>query len=171
MIEEYEREFDLNFTILRFGSLYGPRANEFNSISSFLAQAILHRKIIRRGNGEEIREYIHVKDAAELSVLALENDYENKHLIVTGNQQIRVRDLLTMIKEIFQGDIKIEYADEEELHHYEITPYAYKPQVAQKIVPKMYYELGQGLMDLIYDLEENLDNKNAPVKVSLRKRK
>ena len=32
IIEEYQREFDLGYTMLRFGSLYGPRANKFNGI-------------------------------------------------------------------------------------------------------------------------------------------
>jgi UDP-glucose 4-epimerase len=171
MIEEYQIEYGLNYTILRYGSLYGPRANKFNSILEFLTQALTHKKIIRRGDGQEIREYIHAKDAAQLSVQALEKIYINKHLIITGNQQTKVRDLLTMIQEIFQGDIKIEYANEEELHHYEITPYAYKPQVALKIVPEIHHDLGEGLLDLIFDLEVQFEKEKKPLKVSLRKRK
>ncbi len=171
IIEEYQREFDLDYTILRFGSLYGPRANEFNAIHDFLIQALKNKKIIRRGDGKEIREYIHVQDAARLSVDALDEKFRNKHLIITGNQQRRVKDLLIMISEIFGGEIEIEFGEEEELHHYEITPYNYKPQVAKKITPDTFYDLGQGLMDQIYDLEMSLDRKNGKKKVSLRKRK
>jgi UDP-glucose 4-epimerase len=171
IIEEYQREFGLDYTILRFGSLYGPRANEFNFISNVLIQALKNKKIVRRGNGEEIREYIHVKDAAQLSVDAIDEKFKNKHLIITGHQQIRVKDLLIMIKEIFSDEIEIEFGDEEELHHYEITPYNYKPQVAKKITPETYFDLGQGLMDQIYDLEINMDKENSSKKVSLRKRK
>ena len=79
MIEEYQKEYGLNYTILRYGSLYGPRANEFNSISNMLTQALQDKKIVRRGDGEEIREYIYVKDAAQLSVQALNEEYANKH--------------------------------------------------------------------------------------------
>lgn len=171
IIEEYQREFDLNYTILRYGSLYGPRANKFNFISSALSQALKNKKIFRRGDGMEIREYIHVKDAAQLSVDALDDEFRNKHLIITGQQQIRVKDLLIMIREIFGGKIEIEFSEEEELHHYEITPYNYKPQVAKKITPDTYYDLGQGLMDQIYDLEMSMDGENGGRKVSLRKRK
>ena len=64
IVEEYQKEFDLDYTILRYGSLYGPRANEFNFISNALSQALNNKKIVRRGNGDEVREYIHVKDAA-----------------------------------------------------------------------------------------------------------
>jgi len=171
IIEEYQREFDLDYTILRYGSLYGPRANEFNFISKILIQALKNKKIVRRGDGKEIREYIHVKNAAQLSVDALDDKFKNKHLIITGNQQIKVKDLLMMIKEIFRGEIEIEFGREDELHHYEITPYNYKPQVAKKITPDTYYDLGQGLINQIYDLEMTLDKENGSKKVSLRKRK
>ncbi len=171
MIEEYQREFSIDYTILRFGSLYGPRANKFNGIQNFLIDALKNKKILRRGDGEEIREYIHVKDAAQLSVDALDKKYMNEHLIITGNQQIKVKDLLFMIKEIFKGQVKIDFGQEEELHHYEITPYNYKPQVAKKLTSSTYYDLGQGLMDLIYDLENDNDNENNIPKISLRNRK
>lgn len=171
IIEEYQREYSLNYTILRYGSLYGPRANKFNFIASALLDAIKNKKIIRRGDGKEIREYIHVKDAAQLSVDILDDIYKNKNLIVTGHEQIRVKDLLLMIKEIFNNDIVLEFGHEEELHHYEITPYSYKPQVAKKITPKSYYDLGQGIMDQIYDLEMSLDSKLKSQKIGLRKRK
>ncbi len=171
IIEEYEKEFNLDYTIMRFGSLYGPRANEFNGIRDFLTQALKNKKVVRRGDGEEIREYIHVKDAAQLSVDALDEKYKNQHLIITGNQAIKVKDLLIMIKEIFGGEIEIEFGREEDLHHYEITPYNYKPQIAKKITPYTYYDLGQGLMDQIYDLEMSMDNEDGSSKISLRKRK
>ncbi|MDP7610059.1 MAG: NAD(P)-dependent oxidoreductase, partial [Candidatus Marinimicrobia bacterium] len=74
-------------------------------------------------------------------------------------------------KEILGGEIEIEFGDEEELYHYEITPYNYKPQIAKKIIPDTYYDLGQGLMDQIYDLGMTLDKENVSKKVSLRKRK
>ena len=72
---------------------------------------------------------------------------------------------------ISESEIEIEFGREEDLHHYEITPYNYKPQVAKKITPEMHYDLGQGLMDQIYDLEMSMDKENGSKKISLRKRK
>jgi UDP-glucose 4-epimerase len=171
IIEEYQREFGLYYTILRFGSLYGPRANDFNAIRSFLIHAIKEKKIIRRGDGEELREYIHVKDAARLSVVALDEKHKNMHLIITGNQQIKIKDLLKMIREIFNGEIEIKFDLEEELHHYEITPYNYKPQVAQKIISDTFYDLGQGILDLLYDLELEMNKGSGGKSIGLRNRK
>ena len=171
IIEEYQKEFKLDYTILRFGSLYGPRANDYNAIRSFLIHAIKEKKIIRRGNCEELREYIHVKDAARLSVIALDEKHKNNHLIITGNQQIKVKDFLKMIREIFNDEIEIKFELEEELHHYDITPYNYKPQVAQKITSDTFYDLGQGILDLIYDLEMDMDKGNGEKRIGLLKRK
>ena len=171
IIEEYQKEFGLDYTILRFGSLYGPRANDFNAIRSFLIHAIKEKKIIRRGDGEELREYIHVKDAARLSVVSLDEKHKNMHLIITGNQQIKIKDLLKMIREIFNGEIEIKFDLEEELHHYEITPYNYKPQVAQKIISDTFYDLGQGILDLLYDLELEMNKGSGGKSIGLRNRK
>ena len=72
-----------------------------------LTQALRDKRIVRSGDGEEIREYIHVKDAAQLSVQALKEENSNKHLIITGSQTVRIKDLLNMIKEIFQNRAQI----------------------------------------------------------------
>ena len=133
IIEEYQREFNLSYTVLRYGSLYGPRSNRTNGIYNLLFQAIKNKKIIRNGDGQELREYIYVKEAAELSVKALENEFKNKNLIITGNIQYKIKDLLSMINEILPYEIEINYKDKNKLYHYEITPFSYKPKVARKL--------------------------------------
>lgn len=169
MIEEYKREYGLDYTIVRYGSLYGPRANEFNFISNALKQALTKKKISRKGDGEEVREYIHVKDAARLSVHAMNDDFRNNNLIITGHEQISVKNLLNMIKEIFGGEIEIEFVGEKDPDHYKITPYNYNPQVARRIIPDTYYDLGQGLIDQIYEMEMKIDSGNGTKDVTLPK--
>ena len=39
-VEEFQRTYGLNYTILRYGSLYGTRSNSFNSIRNMLNQAL-----------------------------------------------------------------------------------------------------------------------------------
>ena len=159
IIEEYRRQFDLDYTILRFGSLYGPRANKFNAIESFLIAALKKQKIVRKGDGEEIREYIHARDAAELSAKALSDDYKNKHLILTGNEQIKVKDLLKMINEILGGEILIEYVQDYDPSHYEITPYNYRPETAMKLTSNKHHDLGQGIIDQVYEIEKKYKDR------------
>ncbi|MBI2252697.1 MAG: NAD(P)-dependent oxidoreductase [Armatimonadetes bacterium] len=159
-IESYQKYFNLDFTILRFGTVYGPRANGSNSIYRYLKQALKEDKITYYGNGEEIREYIHVRDAAKLSVDILSEEYENQHIMITGHYPMKVKDLLEMIKEILHKDLKIEYKKPQDGlgndSHYKITPYIFHPKVAKKVVSHSYLELGQGLLDSITDIYENI---------------
>ena len=155
IIEDYQQACGLDYTILRYGSLYGRRSNHFNYIYNIIQQAVEEGKIVRKGDGEEIRSYIHVQDAARCSVDILAEEFKNRSVMLTGNQSIKIKDLLNMIREIFQGKISIEYSHESEPGHYEITPYSFKPRVARKMIASSYYDLGQGILDVIHEVYSN----------------
>ena len=106
-VEEYQRRYGLDFTILRFGTVYGPRADRHNSVRRYLKQALRERRIVAAGTGDEIREYVHVKDAAQSSVHVLDDEFRNQRIVLTGHQPMRFADLLEMIREIL-GDVTIE---------------------------------------------------------------
>nr|HPN31644.1 NAD(P)-dependent oxidoreductase [bacterium] len=153
--EEYSRKFNLDYTILRYGSVYGPNAQENNWIKDILIQALKKKKIIRCSNGEELREYIHVEDAAKASIEILSEEFKNENVILTGNTAIKIKDLLTMIKEMFNNEIEIEYSPETPYEdHYEITPYTFKPKLGKKYIVNPHIDLGQGILDLLYNLRE-----------------
>jgi len=156
IIENYQKIYSLNYTILRYGSLYGPRATHFNSINKFIVQAIKNKKIIREGNGEELREYIHVVDAAKASVEILTDGFVNGNIMITGTKSMRIKDLLSMVQEILSNKIEIEYTNNVLEEHYNITPYNFKPKVAKKYQLNCYYDLGQGILEQIYFNYEKL---------------
>ncbi|MDO8603550.1 MAG: NAD(P)-dependent oxidoreductase [Candidatus Omnitrophota bacterium] len=149
IIEDYQKAYGVNFTIMRYGSLYGPRSDDRNWIFSILKQAVRDNKITRKGDGEEIREYIHVHDAARISVEVLDEQYNNDYVVISGNQPIKIKDLLVMIREMMSNKIDIEYVASRLEEHYEITPYTFKHKIARKIVSGSYFDLGQGILNLL----------------------
>lgn len=155
--ESYREIYGLPYTILRYGSLYGPRADNHNWIQRILTQALSEGKITRRGDGEEIREYIHVQDAARCSVDILTPDYENQNVVITGHQPMRIKDLLIMIKEILGNEIEIEYvpAQADDLH-YNITPYSFNPRIGKKLVSSHYLDMGQGILNCLAETHNRL---------------
>ncbi|MBL7129815.1 MAG: NAD(P)-dependent oxidoreductase [Candidatus Omnitrophica bacterium] len=157
LIENYYEIFGLPYTILRYGSLYGQRADGRNFIYQIIKQALTEGKITRYGDGEELREYIHVLDAAKGSVEILSDEFINQHVILTGNQQMRIKHLLFMIKEILDNKIEIEFLPPDESLHYEITPYSFAPKIAKKLTCKTYLDLNQGILDTIYDLYKKVN--------------
>lgn len=157
LIENFYEVYGLPYTILRYGSLYGPRADAKNFIHNILTSAVSSGKIIREGDGEELREYIHVYDAAKSSVEVLAKEFENQHVIITGSQQMKVKDLLSMIKEMMNNRIEIEYVDPNIGYHYEITPYTFAPKLAKRIISKTYFDLGQGIFERIQSIYKELN--------------
>jgi len=152
LIENYKEVFELPYTILRYGSLYGPRADEGNFIHKIIKQALTNGKITRHGDGNELREYIHVIDAARGSVEILDNEYKNQEIILTGCQQIRVKDMLMLLREMLNNKIEIEFVEPDYSDHYEITPYSFAPKIAKRLTHKTYVDLNQGILDMIYEM-------------------
>jgi UDP-glucose 4-epimerase len=153
LIEAYQERYGLEYTILRFGSLYGPRAQEWNGLKRYVTQAVREGRIDYQGSGEERREYIHVIDAARLSVEALAPDYANQYLTLTGTQILNSGELLRMIQEILGGKVEIALNPEQRNpEHYEMTPYRFTPRVARKIVPNVFVDIGQGILDLVEEV-------------------
>ena len=152
IIENYHEVFGLSYTILRYGSLYGLRAGETNWVYKTLKQAVTEGKITRLGDGEEVREYIHVEDAARCSVMILSEEYENESVIITGHQTTRVKDIMIMIKEILGNTIKLEFLPTDSSLHYEITPYTFIPKIARRFISNSYLDLGQGLLQCLDEI-------------------
>jgi UDP-glucose 4-epimerase len=160
IIENYNRVFGLPYTILRYGSLYGPRASEVNYIYKILKQAVTEGKITSFGQGEDLREYIHVEDAARCSVEILSREFENQYVIISGAQPMRRKDMLMMINEILGNKIKIEFSPADTNLHYKVTPYHFSPKLAKRYISNYYLDLGQGLLQCLKDIYEKVHPSN-----------
>lgn len=162
-LEAFQQVHGLSYTILRYGSLYGPRAEMTNPVHRYLTQALREGKIEALGDGEEVREYIHVEDAARNSVTALAQEFENQYVLVTGHQPMTVKALLEMIQEILNKKLTIAFRGPEPLIHYRRTPYNFQPRIAKKLVGTYSLDLGQGLLACLHDIHER---ERAPVAIT-----
>jgi len=158
LTEEYYNRYGLKYTVIRYGSLYGERASHNNYIYNLLQKAIETGELNYKGNGEDLREYIHAADAAKLSVDIIEDcQYENEHIILTGIEKLKRIDLLTMINEIMQNKLKVKQISDENMGHYKITPYTFHPTTAKKLVANPYIDLGQGLLECIHEISKDAE--------------
>jgi len=160
-VEEYQRRFGLSYTILRYGSLYGPRADETNGLFRVVKRALDSGVIRYEGSPDALREYIHVEDAARASVAALGDEFLNESVVLTGQEPMRVYDLLQMLAEILGRKGQVEFIEGEHSGHYVRTPYAYQPRLGRKYVPPLHVDLGQGLLQLIEDVENRSGRRRA----------
>jgi UDP-glucose 4-epimerase len=155
LTEEYYKKFGLEFTIIRYGSVYGERDFHNNYIYNLLKKAYTTKKIEHEGDGEEVREYVHVADVSKLAVDIIESeDFINEHIILTGVERMKRKELFEMISEMLGGEIEIVYKKEGYRNHYKMTPYSFIPERSKKLVANPYIDMGQGLLDCLKDIEE-----------------
>lgn len=155
IVEEYKEKYNLDYTILRYGSLYSERDFENNYIFNLVKEALKTGEINHGGDGEEVREYIHAFDAAKLSADVIENEQlKNKHLVLTGVERIKRGDLFKMINEILGEKLKINLSADGYQNHYKYTPYSFTAKTSQKLTPNPYVDMGQGLLSCIQKAHE-----------------
>ena len=160
VIEAYHEEYGMQYTILRYGSLYGPRAQGWNGLRNYVRQIVHDKTLQYDGTGRERREYIHVRDAARLSVDILDKKYKNSAITITGTQVLKSSDLVEMIFEIagIESDVTYKKGSRHD-YHYSMTPYRYTPKQATKLVPAEFIDLGQGILQIVEEIYREKDNQ------------
>ncbi len=158
LIEVFHENNGLDYTILRYGSLYGPRAQPWNGVRKIVTEMIKNKKIIFNGSGKEKREYINVIDAARMSADLLTDDYLQKAVTLTGLQVLTQEELLEMIAEIMDVEVSVNFNPESSSDsHYKLTPYQYVPKSSVKLVSREYIDIGQGLLELISEISSETE--------------
>lgn len=154
LVKAYHEKCGMEYIILRFGTLYGTRAKDNNSIRGLLKQA-LTGKIDYYGTGKEVREYIHVRDAAKICTTLLGDKYVGETLVLTGYHRFRLTEILDMMNEILGNKINIEYHPQDSKAHYEQAPYSYVPKHIKRVVPETYCDMGGSLVEIMEEINED----------------
>ena len=157
IVEEYHQSFGLEYHLLRYGSLYGPRSQHWNSIKRYCDDVTQKGHIRYWGSGEEVREFIHAEDAARLSVEVLEHpEFVNKAVNITGSQSIKINDLFDLVFEIAGKEFSVEFDNCNAISgHYRRSPYQQKtPRPVLRLTSPVSVDLGFGIMQ---ELERSRD--------------
>ena len=157
LVESYAKKYNFEFVTLRFGSIYGPRANKFNTINNFILDGIKNKKINIKSNGSEIRNYIHVKDVSKLCTKVLKTCYSGKYFNIVGPKKFKLRNILKMIK-INLGDTEINFEKKNSMtYNYIRSPFSYKLRKGKNLKLKKYISFNKTIKKII----ETEKNKNG----------
>lgn len=114
LCRDYNTLYDLPYTILRYGTAYGPRSREADVISIFVEKALKDQEIVIHGSGGQKRNFIYVEDMAEGSVAALDDAGENKTYVFAGEETVSIKDLADMVKAAINTNVRINVDASEE---------------------------------------------------------
>ena len=157
LIEDYNEMHDLGYTILQLGSVYGPGAKQINLISRLINEALSLKEIHHYGTGEEVRQYIYVKDVVQAAATSIDNNYKNKKIILLGNERIIISELMDKI--IFYTDSNIQKVFHNDQYgiHYKLSPFHTNPDGAVNLKIETPVLLNSGLKKTINAIKKELN--------------
>ena len=133
-VEEYQNRFNLKYSILRFGSIYGERAGSDNGIRKILENILFRKKLIYKGSKNSIRSYIYVKDAVKLCFRSISEKYDNQYLTLTGEKKLKAKYLFNLFSKMFKISKKnIIFLKNK--GHYDVRPTPFIPRIGKSLHP------------------------------------
>jgi UDP-glucose 4-epimerase len=158
LCKTYHDEYGLNYTILKYGSLYGRDANHWNFIYTACKALLTTGEYTYISSKDAVREYIHIFDAARETVrIAGDPEFANKSVLITGHQRMKLEEFFSMLKEIIGKDVRIHFAPAEQHKHYNISPYSFEKDVPIRVNLSTYVDISEGILDCLREVQKELD--------------
>jgi len=110
----YHRLHGLKYASLRYSNVYGPRQDPYGEagvIAIFSSKILKNEGPVIFGDGEQTRDFIHVKDVVDANILALKKTSNSVYNISTG-KQTSVNKIFELLRETSNRDIKPVHEDE-----------------------------------------------------------
>jgi len=114
-IRAYREQYGLNYTSIIPSNIYGPNDN-FNLDHGHVMPMLIHKLYLAKknktdftvwGSGKPLREFIYSKDIAKIAEWALYNYEGTDPLIISGDEEVSIKDLVNMLVDEFKFKGKV----------------------------------------------------------------
>ena len=98
----YHHIYGLDYVILRYGNVYGPRQNprgEAGVVAIFTGQMLEDQQVVINGDGEQQRDFVHVSDCAQANLLALRTTNFNTIYNIGDGVGTSVNEIYRLLKQ------------------------------------------------------------------------
>jgi UDP-glucose 4-epimerase len=104
----YQELYGIDYTILRFGIPYGPRAREAAVIPAFVGKALRGEPLTLAGDGGQSRRFVYVEDLADGVALGLADVAENRVYNLASDENVTIKQIAVRVQELM-GNVEIVY--------------------------------------------------------------
>ncbi|MFZ0089511.1 MAG: NAD-dependent epimerase/dehydratase family protein [Solirubrobacteraceae bacterium] len=95
----YQELYGIDYTILRFGIPYGPRAREAAVIPAFVNKALAGDPLTLAGDGSQSRKFVYVEDLADGVARGLDDVAVNRVYNLASDETVTIKQIAETIKE------------------------------------------------------------------------
>ncbi|MDR3112286.1 MAG: NAD-dependent epimerase/dehydratase family protein [Elusimicrobiota bacterium] len=110
-IKFYSLIYGLEYTILRYANVYGPRQDahgEAGVVAIFSSKMLKNENVIIFGNGKQTRDYVYVFDVVDANLKALSKG-KNQIVNIGTSKLVSVNELVKMMNKICKYSKKAQY--------------------------------------------------------------
>ncbi len=104
----YQELYGIDYTILRFGIPYGPRAREAAVIPAFVGKAMRGEPLTLAGDGGQSRRFVYVEDLADGVAAGLDDVAVNRVYNLASDENVTIKQIAERVQELI-GDVEIVY--------------------------------------------------------------
>ncbi len=155
LINDYDKMHGLNYTILQLGSVYGPNATKKNLISRLIIESISSGAMKHYGTGNELRQYIYIKDVVNAAIESLNKKYNKQKVILIGIESISISELMDKIISLLGKEIKKFFNVNKDNIHYKTSPFDIDLDSAIFFNIKSPTNLNNGLINTINSINDH----------------
>ncbi len=99
----YAELFDLEYTVLRFGIPYGPRARAAGVVARFIDLALDGESLTIAGDGQQCRSFVYVEDLAAGVVAGLAPEAKNRIYNLSSDETVTILEIAEAVQEMTGG--------------------------------------------------------------------
>jgi UDP-glucose 4-epimerase len=142
--------YSMNCTILRLSNLYGRKVlttRQLGAVDIFLDQFKKGKTIEIWGDGENVRDYLHIKDAVDFLMLIVEKDEISGIFNVGTGIGTSLNGILKIIGKIVKRKISVKYSRS---RNFDVRRNILDISKAKKTGWKPRYSLYTGIKEILY---------------------
>jgi UDP-glucose 4-epimerase len=102
----YQELYGIDYTILRFGIPYGPRAREAAVIPAFVNRAFAGEPLTLAGDGMQSRRFVYVEDLADGVALGLNDVATNRVYNLASDENVTIKQIAETVQQLI-GNVEI----------------------------------------------------------------
>jgi UDP-glucose 4-epimerase len=102
----YQELYGIDYTILRFGIPYGPRAREAAVIPAFVNKAFKGEPLTLAGDGMQSRRFVYVEDLADGVTVGLADIATNRVYNLASDENVTIKQIAETVQQLI-GNVEI----------------------------------------------------------------
>lgn len=111
-LELYKKIYGLNYHIMRYANVYGPRQNsagEAGVIAIFIVRILQGKDLVVNGNGEQTRDFIFIDDLVKRHISCLDNDSNGIIQNIGTGIEVSINRIIEILLEKMNSKVRVLY--------------------------------------------------------------